>query len=1059
MFLEGDAGIGKSRLLRNLQRDAAESGFEVLPGRCLEHFDLPYLPFRSSFLPCLAAVARSTSGLEPSGDLLDRVLEAPDGDVLMDGTSFTPEHSRLLHAVATVAMAAARNRPLLVTVDDLHWADTLSLDLLVQLVFETGDAAISGPVPLCVVATHRPGPGGRLARDLDRMLREEICHRVEVGPLAEVDAAQLVRDLGLARASRQLVNAILRASGGNPLMLESAVPQMLHGRVRDEGGELVPIGSLEDLAVPAELSAAVSERLATLDPDLRGLLAVAAVVGDEFVEGDLAAVSGIGEATVSEHLAGAIADGLLLRDHDRLTFTNPTFARVLRAATPPRRRDEIHLAAADALRHSAVPHDVTLTVGWHLAAAGDAADPAAALAGCRAAAERAWQLAAWAEAARYYDAATAAARRGDEPTLVVADLLARAGAAHSRNLDPGPGRARLREAIDRFEAAGDRLGTVRSWIELLHAQVAWSTFGQPIDMAPLTDLLPAIEADDVVLCARGYAQLAEAAWPQGRVSLTERHAARALELAERADDANARTRAYLARAQARWLRLDLEGALEALVAADESARGSGDLWLEGIALPRLALTLLWLGRIDEAHTHARAALANSEEIANFSEQSLALAALTGVAVARGRFEEAEERAEAALGAIRISRYTWSASLVFPALVTARLAQGDVLGARSAIDQWSATVDSLDDAAYGNTIDLVELLVAFHGDEVDRVRRAFAAAPNLVDGPHAVFIGGVQRVAALVEMADVVSSPEPFAGWRTALDDATDHGMLLTEGLVMLLPRVQADLAARAGRVDDAAAGYRDAIETATRIGSLPEVGRAQLGLARLLRAEAPEAAHAAATAAAACFAELSMPVLELAARELLAAPTQARPPAEADTSTPVRTQPRHDTMVLLFTDVVDSTRLTEELGDEAYLARAEALDEQARASIARCGGQPEDGIRPGDGILAFFGQVTQAIRCAALAHEHAAANQLQLHVGLHVGAVIRSRTGIHGGSVNLAARVCGAAPAGLTLASAALRDAAGAAAPATFDEFGVHRLKGIAEPQHLYVVRHLPTTD
>ncbi len=164
-------------------------------------------------------------------------------------------------------------------------------------------------------------------------------------------------------------------------------------------------------------------------------------------------------------------------------------------------------------------------------------------------------------------------------------------------------------------------------------------------------------------------------------------------------------------------------------------------------------------------------------------------------------------------------------------------------------------------------------------------------------------------------------------------------------------------------------------------------------------------------------------------------------------------------MVLLFTDVVDSTRLTEELGDEAYLARAEALDEQARASIAQCGGEPEDGVRPGDGILAFFGEAQQAIRCAGLAHEHAAANGLQLHVGLHVGAVIRSRTGIHGGSVNLAARVCAQAPAGLTLASAALRDAAGANAPATFDEFGVHRLKGIAEPQHLYVVRHLPTTD
>ncbi len=224
VFLEGDAGIGKSRLLRSIQRDAADSGFEVLPGRCLEDFDLPYLPFRSSVLPSLAAVARATPGLEPAGQLFDRVLEAPVGDVLQDGTAFTPEHSRLHHAVATVALTAARDRPILITVDDLHWADTLSVDMLVQLVFEASDAAIGGTVPLGLVVTHRPNPDGRLARDLDRMHREEICHRIAVGPLAEVDAAQIVRDLGLARASRQLVGAILRVSGGTPSCSRAPYP-------------------------------------------------------------------------------------------------------------------------------------------------------------------------------------------------------------------------------------------------------------------------------------------------------------------------------------------------------------------------------------------------------------------------------------------------------------------------------------------------------------------------------------------------------------------------------------------------------------------------------------------------------------------------------------------------------------------------------------------------------------------------------------------------------------------------------------------------------------------
>ena len=584
-------------------------------------------------------------------------------------------------------------------------------------------------------------------------------------PLDEMAATQLVHDLGLARASRQLVEAVLRASGGNPLLLESAVPQLLRGRVREEGGELVPVGSLEDLAVPYELSGAISERLAGLDHDVRELLTIAAVVGDEFVGADLAAVAGAPESTVADAIAVAVANEVIADDGDRLVFAHPMFARVLRSATPARRRAEIHVAAAHALRHSATPHDVVLTVGWHLAAAEGAADPQEAAAACRAAGEHAWQLSAWADAARYFDAAVAAVRRSGEPPAVVAELLARAGAAHCRNLDPGPGRARLREAIDLYESSGDSIGAVRSWIELVHVQVAWGSFGQPIDLGPLEALLDDVEADDIVLCARGHAQLAEAGWPQGKVTLTERHADRALELAIRGGDANAQTRAHLARAQARWLRLDLVGALDALVAAHETGAASGDQWLEGIALSRLALNLFWLGRLDEAHIAGLDALRYAESIANFAEQSLALAALTAVAVARGEFDEAEQHAESAVAAIRLSRYTWSASLVFPALVSARLAQDDLLGAHSAIDQWTKTVTTLNDNSYGDTIEVAELLVDLHADESARLQRALLTTPHLASGNQPAFIGGVQRVAALVELANAAPLNDSYGAGR------------------------------------------------------------------------------------------------------------------------------------------------------------------------------------------------------------------------------------------------------------------------------------------------------
>lgn len=1058
VFLEGEAGIGKSRLLRSVQRLASDEGVDVLTGRCIEHFDLPYLPFRTALLPRLAEVATTEPDLAAFADVFERELEATDDAVrlLAEGAA-TSGHARFLHAAARATIALARRSPVLVTVDDLHWADGSSLDLFLQLVLEVSDAAISDAVPLLIVATHRPDPQDRLGRDLARLMREEICYRIELGPLDEAAAGQLLRALGLARASRQLVEAVQHASGGNPLLLKSAVPQLLHGGVREEGGELVPARPVEDLAIPDELSSAVSERLQELDVEARELLAVAAIVGEPFTTDEIAAVSGTPERTVADAIDAASKREIVAREQDAFVFAHPMFARILRASTPAARRREIHLAAARAVAASdASEPDRILRIGLHLAQAGVAADPNEAVSACRAAGERAWQLSAWAEAASYFDAAVAAARRADESAVGVAELLGAAGAAHCRNLDPGPGRARLQEAIALFQAHGSTANAVRSLLELVHVEVTWGSFLQPVDVELLESLLPAVEELDLVLCARGYVQLAEASWPQGRISRAERHATRALELAARCGDANARTRALLARAQSRWLRLDLQGALDALFATVESGRDSGDPWLAGLPLSRLALTLFWLGRLEEARSFAHESLEYTTGIANFAEQSLALAALTCVAVARGEFEEAEQHGEAALAAIRLSRYTWSAALVFPALVTARLEQGDLLGARSAVDQWTETVTSMDDASYGDTIHLVDLLIDMHADESDRVRTALSEHPTLASGDQLAVIGSIQRVGALVEMADAAPSAEAWDRWRVLLEQVMERGMLMTEGLVMLLPRVHADLCARESRLDEAAAGYRTAIATAETIGSAPELARSQLGYARVLREHDPEAARGFAEKAERAFVTLSMPVYERQAREV-AASTGSGPERVDIAASPPPTPSSKRTVVLLFTDVVDSTSLTEELGDEAYLARADELDERLRASIEELSGQPVDGIRPGDGLLAIFPGAERAIRCAERAHEHAAAIGLALHVGIHVGDVIRSRTGVHGAAVNLTARICAMAPPGQTLTSAALRSVAGSHQVTAFEEFGVHELKGISEPQLLFVARTATT--
>jgi class 3 adenylate cyclase/pimeloyl-ACP methyl ester carboxylesterase len=158
------------------------------------------------------------------------------------------------------------------------------------------------------------------------------------------------------------------------------------------------------------------------------------------------------------------------------------------------------------------------------------------------------------------------------------------------------------------------------------------------------------------------------------------------------------------------------------------------------------------------------------------------------------------------------------------------------------------------------------------------------------------------------------------------------------------------------------------------------------------------------------------------------------------------------TAVILFADIVDSTALTERLGDTAFRDKARRLDEAMRAAIRENGGTPVEGKTLGDGVLAVFTSARQAIACAQACHVAASAAGLSLHAGIHAGDVIREADNVYGGAVNIAARVAAASSAGETLVSGTVRDLARTSAGVTFEDRGEQALKGIEEPQRLFAV-------
>lgn len=158
------------------------------------------------------------------------------------------------------------------------------------------------------------------------------------------------------------------------------------------------------------------------------------------------------------------------------------------------------------------------------------------------------------------------------------------------------------------------------------------------------------------------------------------------------------------------------------------------------------------------------------------------------------------------------------------------------------------------------------------------------------------------------------------------------------------------------------------------------------------------------------------------------------------------------TVTIMFTDIADSTALTEQLGDGRFRDLARQLDTAIRVVISETGGVPVEGLLLGDGLMAVFTSAHQAIEGGVRARAAARDVGLGLHLGLHAGDVIREGNNVFGGAVNLAARVAATARPGEILVSETVRGLARTSASTSFEDRGTHALKGVAQAQRLYAI-------
>ena len=359
VLLGGEPGSGKSRLVREFAAEAADDGVRVLYGACDAVVRTPYGPFVEALdhLARTADPAQLRAALGTGGGELTRLL--PDlparvGD-LPPPVAADPdtERHRLHTTVAGLLSGISRTRPVLLVLEDGHWADTPTLLLLRYL------ARAAGSARLLLLATFRDAEADvpqTLAEALADLRRSDDVVRMRLGGLSGEEVTEFVRCAAGGEAGAgppELAKAIGELTGGNAFL----VCELWRALVETDAVELVD-GTLRltrsptDLGTPESVREVVSERLARLAPGTIDLLELAAAVGGEFELDVVRRAAGVADSELLARLDEALRYGMIEELPSRTLayrFTHELVRRALYDRLSGARRAELHLRVGEAL--------------------------------------------------------------------------------------------------------------------------------------------------------------------------------------------------------------------------------------------------------------------------------------------------------------------------------------------------------------------------------------------------------------------------------------------------------------------------------------------------------------------------------------------------------------------------------------------------------------------------------------------------------------------------------------------------------------------------------------
>ena len=598
-------GVGKTRLAMEMAQYASGVGFRCSLGRCYERDEpFPYLPFAEIIEGNLARAASLDDYRRRIGDNAAELAQIapqlrrifPD---LPQPLELPPAQQRhyLFQSVSEALARAARVRPQLLVLEDLHWADESTLALLIHLANHVAQ------LPVVMIGTYRSGysdDNPALVRTLEELIRMGVRPR-KLSGLSKDAVAQMLQGLSQREVPARLVSLIFEESQGYPFFVEEVYRHLVEeGKVFDTVGQFHKDIKIEEIDVPDNVRLIISRRLERLDQNEKRALAAAAVIGRSFSFQLLNAVSQIGVDELFTVIERAQRMGIIVPSSEGpqrpFTFRHELVRQTLLAGISVPRHEQLHSSVADAIErlNPDAAKERAGEIADHLLKAGSFVDRQKLVRWLTLAGKRALDAVAFEEALTNFEAALS---RVDESDLQRrAQLLSRIGVAHRSLGRWGDAHRCLEGALKIFTSLDDREGIGKTCVKLAMSAYWAGGWREAMEIAERgLARLSGVNKERATL----FAFLGVARTVEGEFHAADRAFNRALGMAEELSHGGLEGSILAFRTQFQWSFLRLREALEDSRRSAELTPPNG-LWVRAERLLWYQASLYHLGRVQEA---------------------------------------------------------------------------------------------------------------------------------------------------------------------------------------------------------------------------------------------------------------------------------------------------------------------------------------------------------------------------------------------------------------------------------------------------------------------------